>query len=167
RAPARGRTPLARAPRTRAPRRRAGRSASARGSSPDRGRSGTARRPPPHGRGASAPGPWQDPSPLRRSPRPSSDSVPQDADSLALELDLVAGPEPALVAVLEDAAGSDRAGADHVSGPQLRVSGRMGEDGLPRPVHVAEVSTRALPAVYARDHLQAQVAQLVRADDDR
>src|SRR5439155_15974699 len=166
RARARARAPPARAGRTRALRRRAGRFATGRGSTRGRARSGTARRRPARGRGAAAPSPWRGPSPLHRSPRPSSDPVPQDSDPLDLQLDLVARPEPALVAVLEDAAGADGAGADHVARPQLGVPRRVGDDRLPRVVHVAEVAAGALLAVHPRDHLEAQVAELVGGDDE-
>src|SRR6476660_8848635 len=95
------------------------------------------------------------------------DPVLQDADPLDLELDVVAGPEPALVAVLEDAAGADGAGAKDVARAQLGVAARVRDDCLPRVVHVAEISAGALRAVHAGDHLQAQVAELIRGDDDR
>src|SRR5262249_13142989 len=98
---------------------------------------------------------------------PSADPVAQDADALDLQLDLVAGLEPALVAVLEDAAGADRARADHVARPQRGVAPRVLDDRLPRVVHVTEVPPRALLAVNSRDHLQAQVAERVGRDDDR
>src|SRR5215210_7546627 len=96
-----------------------------------------------------------------------SDPVTEHADALDLQLDLVPGPEPALVAVLEDASGSDRAGAEDVSRPQLCVAPRVGDDRLPGVVHVAEIAAGALLAVHAGDHLQAQLPQLVRRDDDR
>src|SRR5437667_7947678 len=92
--------------------------------------------------------------------------VSHHADSLDLELDHVARLQPAAVAVLEDAAGADRARADHVAGDELRVRRGPLEDRLPRVVHVAEVAARALFAVDAGDHLQAQVAELVRRHDD-
>src|SRR5215213_265633 len=101
------------------------------------------------------------------TPQCLSDPVPQDADPFDLQLDLVAALEPTLVAMLEDAAGADGARAEHVARPQLRVLRSVGEDRLPRVIHVAEVPARALLAVHARDHLQPQVAELVGCDDDR
>src|SRR5881392_2350185 len=92
-------------------------------------------------------------------------AVAQHADSLHLELDHVARLQPALVAVLEDAAGPDRARAEYVARPQLGVAPRVRDDRLPRVVHVAEVAARALLAVDARDHFQAQVAELVGSDE--
>src|SRR5947199_298533 len=56
------------------------------------------------------------------------DAVAKDADALDLELDLVARPEPALVAVLEDAAGADGARAEDVARPELRVARGVGDD---------------------------------------
>src|SRR5439155_13544244 len=95
------------------------------------------------------------------------DAVAKDADALDLELDLVARLEPALVAVLEDAAGADGARAEDVARPELRVARGVGDDRVPGVVHVAGVPARALLPVHARDHLQAEVAELVRRDDDR
>ena len=51
----------------------------------------------------------------------SSDRIPQDADPLDLQLDDVAGLEPAAVAVLEDAARADRPRAQDVTLEQPRV----------------------------------------------
>src|SRR5438309_1127204 len=78
------------------------------------------------------------------------DPVAQDADSLDLELDDVAALQPALVTVLENAAGPDRPRAEHVAGAQLSIARRVRDDHVPRVVHVAEVSTRALLAVQDR-----------------
>src|SRR4051812_10657324 len=94
-------------------------------------------------------------------------AVAQHADPLDLELDHVARLQPALVAVLEDAARPDRARAEDVAGPQLRVARRVRDDRVPRVVHVAEVAARELLAIHARDHLQPQVAELVRGDEQR
>ena len=67
-----------------------------------------------------------------RSNLPSvPDDVPQNADPLDLELDDVARPEPAGVAVLEDAPGSDRPGAEHVTRLEARVPRRVGADRVP------------------------------------
>ena len=57
------------------------------------------------------------------------DPVPQHTDPLDLELDLVARLEPAPVAVLQDAAGPDGAGAEDVAGPELGVPARLLDDG--------------------------------------
>src|SRR5690349_14659707 len=69
--------------------------------------------------------------------------------------------------MLEDAARADRAGADHVAWDELRVLRGPVEDRLPGVVHVAEVASRALFAVDAGNHLEAQVAELVRRHDHR
>src|SRR3954449_8380557 len=97
---------------------------------------------------------------------PRRNAVAQDADPFDLELHLVAGSQPALIAVLEDAAGADAARADDVARPKLGVARRALDDLVPRPVHVAEVAPGALLAVHPRDHLQAKVAELVRGDED-
>ena len=75
--------------------------------------------------------------------------------------------KPALVAVLEDAARADGARAEDVAGPQLGVARGVRHDRLPRVVHGAEVAAGTLFPVHARDHLEPEVAQLVRGDDDR
>src|SRR5712691_4267138 len=76
------------------------------------------------------------------------DGVPEHAEALDLELDHVAWPEPAAVAVLEDAAGADGARAEDVARGQLGVARGVRHDRLPRVVHVAEVAPRALLPVH-------------------
>ena len=61
---------------------------------------------------------------------PRADGVPQHADPLDLELDLVARLEPAPVAVLQDGAGPDGAGAEDVAGPELGVPARLLDDAI-------------------------------------
>src|SRR5215207_8266381 len=101
----------------------------------------------------------------RRLPR--ADRVPQHPDPLDLELDLVARLEPAAIAVLEDAAGSDGAGAEDVARPELGVPARLLDDATPRVVEVGEIPARALLAVHAGDHDGRRAVELVRRDDDR
>src|SRR5919201_2071975 len=93
--------------------------------------------------------------------------VPEHADSLDLELDDVARLEPTSAAELEDAAGADGARPDHVAREEARVERGAADDGVPRVVHVAEIAAGELLAVHARDHLELQVAEVVRRDDDR
>src|SRR5438552_8694014 len=67
------------------------------------------------------------------------DPVSEHADPLDLELDDVAGLEPAAVAELEDAARADGSGAEDVSGEEASVPRRVGDDRVPRVVHVDEL----------------------------
>src|SRR5438876_467087 len=97
----------------------------------------------------------------------SSDTVPQDADPLDLQFHDVAAVQPATVAVLEDAAGSDRAGAEDVAGPQVRVTRGVRDNCIPGVVHVGEVPARPLLAVDARDHAAALPVELVGGREDR
>src|SRR5438445_355274 len=69
--------------------------------------------------------------------------VPQDADPLDLELDDVARPQPPAVAVLEDAARPHGARAEDVAGAEHRVPGGLGDEVVPREVHVSELPPRA------------------------
>src|SRR5262245_40465448 len=101
------------------------------------------------------------------SPTARADRVPQHADPLHLQLDHVARLEPTAVAVLEDAARSDRPGAEDVSWVQTRVPRRVLDDPLPREVQVGELAARALLAVDAGEHHGARSVELVRCDDDR
>src|SRR4029079_3551491 len=80
---------------------------------------------------------------------------------------LVAGPEPAPVGVLEDAARPDGARAEHVAREEPRAFGRVRRELLERPVDLPEVPARALLAVYAGGHLEPEVAELVGRDDNR
>src|SRR5438046_2058650 len=77
-------------------------------------------------------------------------AVAQHADPLDLELDHVARLQPALVTVLQDAAGPDRARAEHVAGAQLGVARGVRDDRVPRVVHVAGIAARA-PLAAAGD----------------
>ena len=176
RARASPRAPPAPAAPTRARRTRAGRSASGRGSTRARGRARTARRrrrraaaqrePSRHrARAASARSRRRR---RRRITRVPADAVPQHADPLDLELDDVAGLEPAPVAVLEDAARARpcpsrarRRAAAACSAPPARRA----------PSHEwcmsPSVAARALLAVHARDHRRRRAVELVRRDDDR
>src|SRR5215203_5097472 len=96
-----------------------------------------------------------------------ADDVSQDADSLDFQLDLVARLEPPPVAQLEDAARPDRARAEQVAGAERRVPGRLLADSLPREVEIAQVATRALLAVHARDHRRFVSGKLINGHDDR
>src|SRR5919201_1996035 len=97
----------------------------------------------------------------------SDDVIPERSDPLDLELDDVARLEPAPVAVLEDAAASDGARAEDVTGQQPRMARGVAHDRLPRVVHVDEVAARSFLAVDARDHRPAPSVELVGRDDDR
>src|SRR5207248_7483820 len=65
------------------------------------------------------------------------------------------------------AAGADGARADHLAGEKPRVPGGLRDDRVPGVVHVAEIAARALLPVDPRDHLEAEIAELVGRDDDR
>src|SRR5437763_708726 len=78
------------------------------------------------------------PAPERESSLPRPDGVAEHADALDLELDHVAGLQPAAVAELEDAAGADRARAEDVAGEQPCVAGSVVADRLPGVVHVGD-----------------------------
>src|ERR671936_1456957 len=93
------------------------------------------------------------------------DAVVEDADPLDLELDDIARPEPAVVAELEDAARADGARAEDVPRHEVRVPRRVGDDRLPRVVHVPELAAGALLAVHAGDHRPARAVELVGGDD--
>src|SRR6266511_455957 len=97
----------------------------------------------------------------------SDNAISQHADPLDLELDDVAPLQPAPVAVLEDAAGADRAGAEDVAGAEVRVPGRLREDRVPGMVHVRELAARTFLAVDAGDHRPGCPVELVGRDDDR
>src|SRR6266536_1944093 len=97
----------------------------------------------------------------------SDTAISQHADPLDLELDDVAPLQPAPVAVLEDAAGADRAGAEDVAGAEVRVPGRLREDRVPGVVHVRELAARTFLAVDAGDHRPGCPVELVGRDDDR
>src|ERR671910_2880460 len=100
-------------------------------------------------------------------PRPLfSDAVVKAPDPFDLELDEVAGPQPASVAVLEDAARAHRARAENVTGHEPGVACGVRDEIVPAPVHVREVAARALFSVDAREHLEAKIAELVWRDDD-
>src|SRR5438045_1694168 len=75
-----------------------------------------------------------------------SHAIPEHADPLHLELDDVAAPEPPPVAVLEDAAGADRARAEDVARDEEGVARGVRDDRLPRVIHLAEIAARALLA---------------------
>jgi hypothetical protein len=102
-----------------------------------------------------------------RGEYPRADAVPEHAEPLHLELHDVARPEPAPVAVFEDATGSDRARAEDVAWQQHRVQRRLRDDLLPREVHIREFTARALLAVDPRDHRAAATVEFVRCDHER
>src|SRR5438132_4679057 len=106
---------------------------------------------------------YRRPGPSRARP----DGVPQDADAFDLELDHVAGLQPAPVAQLEDAAGADGARAEDVAWKQSGVARRVVADRLPGMVHVGERAARALLSVDARDHLARAAVELVDLAQDR
>src|SRR5579884_3965333 len=95
--------------------------------------------------------------------------VAQHPDPLDLELDLVAWLKPAAVAMLEDAATADGAGADHVPGDQTGgVAGGGLEQLLPGEVHAAGARVGAHLAVDARDRAHVEVTgQLAGRDEHR
>src|SRR5205085_1109248 len=105
--------------------------------------------------------------PPRRESRTRADAVSEHADPFDLELDDVAGLEPPAVAELEDAARADGSGAEDVAREEARVPRGVGDDRVPRVVHVAELATRALLAVHARDHRGARAVELVAREDER
>src|SRR5205823_160261 len=71
---------------------------------------------------------------------PIGDAVAQHADSLDLELDDVAGLQPAAVVLLEDGAAADGTRADHVARKQPAVACSLRHDRVPRVEEVAEIS---------------------------
>jgi hypothetical protein len=95
------------------------------------------------------------------------DPVSQHPEPLDFELDDIAGLEPPAVAVLEDAAGADRPRAQGIARQELRVAGRVGDDRLPRVVHIPELAAGSLLAVDASDHRPGGAVELVRGDDNR
>src|SRR5215207_7272156 len=80
----------------------------------------------------------------------SDNATSENPDAIHLQLDHVPGLEPAAVAVLEDAACPDRAGAEDVTGPEVRIPCSVRDDGVPGVMHVTEISTRALLPVDTR-----------------
>src|SRR5438045_2028419 len=92
---------------------------------------------------------------------PLDDRRAQDSESLDLQFDDIAGPQPAagvFRAEFEDAAGADGAGADEVAWKKLNIARRMLDDLRPGEVHVRCPAMRQLFAVHPRDHRQMHAA---------
>src|SRR5712691_4624858 len=106
---------------------------------------------------------YRRPTALRARP----DRIAEHADAFDLELDDVAGLQPAPVAELQDAAGADGARAENVAGQEASVSGCVVRDRAPRVLHVGRGAPRALLSVHPGDHRAGVAVELVRRDDYR
>src|SRR5712691_2606178 len=106
---------------------------------------------------------YRRPTALRARP----DRIAEHADAFDLELDDVAGLQPAPVAELQDAAGADGARAENVARQEPGVARRVLADRAPRVLHVGRGAPRALLAVHSGDHRAGAAVELVRRDDHR
>src|SRR5215213_3815082 len=86
-----------------------------------------------------------------------ADGVAQDADRAGLHLDDVAGAEPTVQ--LQPGAAGGGAGAQHVTGAQGLVLGRVGDEVTEAVVHVG--GGVAAPAFAVDAHLQLEVARSI------
>src|SRR5881398_520909 len=94
-----------------------------------------------------------------------ADGVAEDPDAFDLELDHVAGLEPAAVAVLQDAPRPDGARPEHVARVEPRVARGLLDELRPREVHLGHIAARPLLAVHPRDHRARRPVEFVDGDD--